>query len=39
VLFDHESDPHEMTNLASEAAQAQVVAEMRKLLAKLPARP
>jgi arylsulfatase A-like enzyme len=39
VLFDHEADPHEMKNLANDPAQAQVVAEMKKLLAKLPPRP
>ena len=38
VLFDHDSDPHEMKNLADDPAQAQVVAEMKELLAKLPAK-
>jgi arylsulfatase A-like enzyme len=39
VLFDHDSDPHEMKNLAGDPAHAQVVAEMKKLLAKLPPKP
>jgi iduronate 2-sulfatase len=39
VLFDHETDPQEMKNLAADPAHAQVVAEMKKLLGKLPARP
>ncbi len=39
VLFDHESDPHEMKNLAGDPSQQMVVAELKKLLAKLPARP
>jgi arylsulfatase A-like enzyme len=36
VLFDHDADPHEMKNLAADPAQAQVVAEMKKVLARLP---
>jgi uncharacterized sulfatase len=39
VLFDHDADPHEMKNLAADPAHAQVVAEMKKLLAKLPPKP
>ena len=39
VLFDHNADPHEMKNLAADPGQAQVVAEMKKLLARLPAGP
>lgn len=36
VLFDHENDPHEMKNLAEDAKYKDIVAEMKKLLAKLP---
>jgi uncharacterized sulfatase len=32
VLFDHQSDPHEMKNLAGDSQHAQTVAQMRKLL-------
>ena len=32
ALFDHQSDPHEMRNLAGEAAHAGTVNEMKKLL-------
>jgi arylsulfatase A-like enzyme len=39
VLFDHDSDPHEMTNLADDPKYANTVAEMKRLLAKLPPRP
>jgi uncharacterized sulfatase len=38
VLFDHEKDPHEMTNLANDPQHKTVVAEMKALLAKLPPR-
>jgi len=38
VLFDHNNDPHEMKNLADEPQHKPVVAEMKALLAKLPAR-
>jgi arylsulfatase A-like enzyme len=38
LLFDHDKDPHEMANLANEPAHAAVVAEMKALLAKLPAK-
>ncbi len=38
VLFDHQNDPHEMTNLASDPKHKDTVVEMKKLLAKLPAR-
>jgi iduronate 2-sulfatase len=38
VLFDHENDPHEMINLASDPKHQGTVAEMKKLLAKLPPR-
>jgi arylsulfatase A-like enzyme len=38
VLFDHQSDPHEMKNLANDPQHAGTVAEMKKLLAKLPPR-
>jgi arylsulfatase A-like enzyme len=36
MLFDRQKDPHELKNLASDAAQAKVVAEMKALLAKMP---
>jgi iduronate 2-sulfatase len=36
-LYDHESDPHEFTNLASDEHHAATVAEMKKLLDR--ARP
>jgi iduronate 2-sulfatase len=32
MLFDHQSDPHELINLASNPAHASTVAEMKKLL-------
>ena len=35
-LYDHESDPHENKNLAKDAAQAKVVAEMKELLRRVP---
>ena len=38
VLFDHDSDPHEMKNLASDPDHADVVKQMKSLLAKLPER-
>ena len=38
VLFDHDSDPHEMKNLAADPQHSQVVKEMKALLAKLPER-
>lgn len=37
VLFDHQKDPHEMTNLANDPQHKATVAEMKGLLAKLPA--
>ena len=33
---DHDADPHEMTNLANDPKHKETVAEMKKLLAKLP---
>jgi arylsulfatase A-like enzyme len=36
VLFDHDNDPHEMKNLAEDPAHVQTLAEMKKLLARLP---
>jgi arylsulfatase A-like enzyme len=36
VLFDHQNDPHEMTNLADNPRHAATVTEMKRLLAKLP---
>jgi iduronate 2-sulfatase len=38
VLFDHDSDPHEMTNLANDPKYKDTVAEMKRLLARLAAR-
>ena len=38
VLFDHQSDPHEMKNLADDPQYKSVVEEMKALLAKLPPR-
>jgi arylsulfatase A-like enzyme len=36
VLFDHDLDPHEMTNLADDPKHKDTVAEMKDLLEKLP---
>ena len=36
MLFDEEADPHELKNLASDPKYAEVVKEMKALLAKLP---
>ena len=38
VLFDHDSDPHEMKNLADEPSHAGTVKEMKLLLSKLPGK-
>jgi len=39
-LYDHDADPHEYTNLASDPRHAVVLAELRTLLATtLPANP
>jgi iduronate 2-sulfatase len=38
VLFDHDYDPHEMTNLANDPKYAESIAEMKRLLARLPPR-
>jgi iduronate 2-sulfatase len=38
VLFDHESDPHEMKNLADDPNHAGTVKELKSLLSKLPER-
>jgi uncharacterized sulfatase len=32
-LYDHDADPHEMKNLASDAKHAETVAQMKRLLA------
>jgi hypothetical protein len=36
MLFDRQKDPHELKNLASEAAHGEVVAEMKALLEDMP---
>jgi arylsulfatase A-like enzyme len=36
MLFDRQKDPHELKNLAGDAAHAKVVAEMKTLLEKMP---
>jgi len=36
VLFDHDNDPHELTNLANDPKYQGTVAEMKRLLARLP---
>jgi arylsulfatase A-like enzyme len=38
LLFDHQTDPHERTNLAQDPGHRAVVEEMKRLLAKLPPR-
>jgi len=38
VLFDHDSDPHEMTNLAADPKHAETVAQMKRLLTALPSQ-
>jgi iduronate 2-sulfatase len=38
LLFDHDSDSHEMKNLADDPQYKDVVEEMKRLLAKLPPR-
>lgn len=38
VLFDHQTDPYETKNLAGDPQYKETVAEMKKLLAKLPER-
>jgi iduronate 2-sulfatase len=39
LLFDHQTDPHEMKNVADDRNYKDTVAEMKRLLAKLPKRP
>jgi iduronate 2-sulfatase len=34
-LYDHDSDPHELKNLAKDGAQAKIVAEMKELLHRI----
>lgn len=36
MLFKHPDDPHESRNLANDPAYASIVAEMKKLLSKMP---
>jgi len=36
MLFDHDSDPHELRNLAADPAHAATVAELRKQLSRAP---
>jgi len=38
-LYDHDTDPHELTNLAADPAHAPNVAEMKKLLRDVSAKP
>ncbi len=38
MLFDHQNDPHEMKNLASDQKHRKVVREMKNLLAQMPAK-
>ncbi|HEV8591260.1 MAG TPA: sulfatase [Pyrinomonadaceae bacterium] len=37
MLFDHNSDPNELKNLANDANYAKVVSDMKKLLKQMPA--
>ena len=37
MLFEHPADPHELKNLAGDAAYASTVEEMKKLLKQMPA--
>src|SRR5262245_5172690 len=39
LLFDHQNDPHEMTNLANDPQHKETIAQMKQLLARLPPRP
>ena len=34
-LYDHDNDPKELTNLASDETQSKVVAEMKQLLKRM----
>ena len=36
MLFDHKLDPHEVKNLANDPAHAETVAQMKRLLRRLP---
>jgi uncharacterized sulfatase len=38
MLFEHPKDPLELKNLANDTKYAKVIAEMKQLLAKMPAR-
>jgi uncharacterized sulfatase len=38
-LYDHEKDPHEMTNLAADAAHAETVQRLKELLKQMNAVP
>jgi uncharacterized sulfatase len=37
-LYDHESDPHEFTNLANQASHSEVLNEMRTMLSDIRER-
>ncbi|MBC8115164.1 MAG: sulfatase [Candidatus Saccharimonas sp.] len=39
VLFDHQADPHEIQNLAADAAHAQTIAELKRQLHERYAQP
>ncbi len=36
VLFDHDADPHEMTNLAADPKHAEAVAQLKAMLKHIP---
>ncbi len=38
-LYDHERDPHELTNVATDPARAETVKQLKELLKQMRARP